>query len=369
MEIYNIEQLLPFVAMRPEFEVRHRDGFSLIDYDYQTQTTFDIPELMECRGIKFCPQGLILARPFKKFFNYGEKGSGLPLHRSHHVTKKMDGSMIHAILLERRLFFHSRGGYTDVAKKAELFVLNSPQHRYVDFCRFQLTGGWTPIFEFTAPHNRIVLRYEEEALTLIGLRHMVSGQLCSYEGLKMTADMHDVPVVESLGRIMAGSIPAFVAHTRGLKDEEGYVVHFDDGYLVKIKADEYVHYHRSLDDIGTKKRVVILCCAGGLDDVLPVIAPLDAAELLAFNEAFQEEVNVELTKVVKLTRNYDALLNVKGDPKKARKTFAYTCEVNDTPKPLRNAAFAMIDGKDPRRYLLKNFSRNPKTVKAEWRGQ
>ena len=62
---------------------------------YQDQHTFDIPELMECRGIKFCPEGLILARPFRKFFNYGERGADLPAHRPHYITHKMDGSMVH----------------------------------------------------------------------------------------------------------------------------------------------------------------------------------------------------------------------------------------------------------------------------------
>ena len=368
--IFNIEQLLPFVAMRPEFAVRQRDGFQLIDYDYVTQTTFDIPELRECRGIKFCPQGLILARPFKKFFNYGERGSDLPLHRPHHVTRKMDGSMIHGILLERRLFLHSRGGHTDVAKKAELFMLNSPQHRYNDLCRSQLINGWTPIFEFTAPHNRIVLRYENEGLTLIGVRHTISGRLLSYKGLTEMGNAYDVPVVESMGPITkaVGEI-AFIAHTRALKDEEGYVVHFDDGFQVKVKADEYVAFHRKLDEIGSKRRVVAICC-DGLDDVLPLLAPLDGMELDEFNMLFQEQVEQEMAKVGRLLATHLTYkMTTEDSDRSVRKRFAMWMHHINAPTHLRSAAFCSLDKRSARNSLFKHYMRNPDHVRAQWRGQ
>ena len=69
MRIRNISELLPFVDQKPEFVVLDRGDYQVIDYVYQDQHTFDIPELMECRGIKFDKYGLILARPFRKFFN------------------------------------------------------------------------------------------------------------------------------------------------------------------------------------------------------------------------------------------------------------------------------------------------------------
>ena len=106
-------------------------------------------------------------------------------------------------------------------------MLNSPRILYQDFCHYQLAGGRTPIFEYTAPHNRIVLRYDDEALTLLAIRHMVSGEMMPYDGLKRAGAHWNVPVVESLGRIGPGhpsDATAFVAYTRALEDEEGYVV-------------------------------------------------------------------------------------------------------------------------------------------------
>jgi len=145
MRITNINQLLPLIKDKPEFIVIDKGDYTVIDYVYQDKDTFDVPELMECRGIKFDKDGLILARPFRKFFNYGEQGSGLPMHRPHVVTKKVDGSMIHSAKLPNNVtVFMTRKGYTDVAKKAERHVLNSPNRRYLDYCNTMMKNGWTP---------------------------------------------------------------------------------------------------------------------------------------------------------------------------------------------------------------------------------
>ena len=92
MKITNIQPLLRAIESKPEFVVIDKGDFTVIDYVYQDQHTFDDPITMECRGIKFDKDGLILARPFRKFFNYGERGADLPIHRPHIITEKLDGS-------------------------------------------------------------------------------------------------------------------------------------------------------------------------------------------------------------------------------------------------------------------------------------
>lgn len=368
MDIYNIEQLLPFVRQKPEFIVLQKDGFQVIDYVYQDNNTFDIPELMECRGIKFCSQGLILARPFRKFFNYGERGSGLPAHRPHYITHKLDGSMVHPVLLDRRLFFHTRKGHTDVAKKAERHVLSTPGIDYQGLSHMAIKGGFTPIFEFTSPNNRIVLRYEEDALTLLAMRHMVSGALVSREMLRDWCLNFKVPLVNVFNMTLPGQIDKFVKHTRGLKDAEGYVIYFDDGYMVKIKAEDYVLKHRALDDLGSKKKVVALCGQGFMDDVLPILSEPDAEELMAFNHDYQQEIGLELNKVYDLVSVYKKLdPDANGGESGKRKRFALWMVRIHIASHLRSAAFGMIDGKDTRLMMIKHFIRYPETVKTKWR--
>ena len=365
MDITNINQLLPFVAQKPEFVVLDKGDYQVIDYVYQDQNTFDIPELMECRGIKFCPDGLILARPFRKFFNYGERGSDLPAHRPHVITHKLDGSMIHPVLLTRRLFFHTRKGHTDVALKAERYVLSTPGIDYQGFCYEAITDQWTPIFEYTGPNNRIVLRYELEALTLVAMRHLITGEIIPREPMLSLANAYNVPVVPALKMTLAGNVDSFVKHTRELVDAEGYVVYFDDGYMVKIKAEDYVLKHRALDDLGSKKKVVALCAQGFMDDVLPILSKADADELVAFNHDLQREISLELdASYALLTRYLDITA---GDD--SRKRFALKLNGINAPNHLRAAAFGLLDGKDARLILIKHFIRNFDMVSAKWRGE
>lgn len=362
MHITNINQLLPLVEKKPEFVVLQKEGFQVIDYVYQDQHTFDMPELMECRGIKFCPDGLILARPFRKFFNYGERGADLPAYRPHVITEKLDGSMIHPTLLGRRLFFHTRKGHTDVAKKAERFVLSTPERNYQGFCIDALKSGWTPIFEYTGPNNRIVLRYEHEDMTLLALRHTVNGTLVGRATMVEMAKPYNVPLVPVFEFDLTKDVLGFVKHARELVGAEGYVVYFDDGYMVKIKAEDYVLKHRALDDLGSKRKVVALCAQGFMDDVLPILSEPDADELTNFNNALQGEVNTLAAAAWGLVSNV-----MNGTM--SRKTFALEWAPNISPPWLAGVCFGIVDGKDARMLVLKAVEKHYDDIGVKWRGE
>ncbi len=216
MKITNINQLLPLIEGKAEFVVIDKGDYTVIDYVYQDKDTFDNPDLMECRGIKFDKDGLILARPFRKFFNYGEQGSGLPIHRSHVITEKVDGSMIHPVYLNGKIYLHTRKGHTDVAKKAERHVLSSPDIEYQKFCSHMMTSGWTPIFEYIGPDNRIVLRYDDPSLVLLACRHIVEGNILSRDSLVDVAESYNVPMVQP---------PSYMTEDTEIDDVDEFIKH------------------------------------------------------------------------------------------------------------------------------------------------
>ncbi len=363
MKITNINQLLPLIKDKAEFVVIDKGDYTVIDYVYQDKDTFDKPELMECRGIKFDKDGLILARPFRKFFNYGEQGSDLPAHRPHVITEKVDGSMIHPTSFPGGVtIFMTRKGYTDVAKKAERHILNSSGIEYLKFCSNLMTDGWTPIFEYVGPDNRIVLRYDEPSLILLACRHTIEGTLMSYDTLRGAANQYKVPLVKKKNFQLKGQTDEFIKHTRELKDAEGYVVYFDDGYMVKIKAEEYVMKHRALDDLGSKKKVVALCVQGFHDDVLPMLDEKDAAELVEFNDAVQEQINANVDAA-------DTTAKLITKDIMSRKEFALNIAPRITPKWLSGVVFGVVDGKDARLLVRKAFEKNFDDIEAKWRGQ
>jgi RNA ligase len=364
MKITNIHQLLPVIEGRPEFVVIDKGDYTVIDYVYQDQDTFNEPLLMECRGIKFDKNGLIIARPFRKFFNYGEQGSGLPIHRPHYVTHKLDGSMIHPVRLDRRTFLMTRKGHTDVAQKAERYVLSAPSEINYHAC-FQafMIKGYTPIFEYIGPDNRIVLPYNESSLQLLAARHIVNGSVMDRPTMIGIASLFLVPVVPLLYEGQISDVDGFVRKTRELKDAEGYVIYFDDGYMVKIKAEDYVLKHRALDDMSSKKKVVALCCQGFMDDVLPILNEQDAAELIEFNRQLQDEIN-------SFTRVAHGLIELCKDEPDGRKRFALNVVPSINPKWLAGVCFGIMDGKNARQLVLKAVEKGGYTdIDVKWRGQ
>jgi len=362
MKITHISQLLPLVETMPEFIVIDKGDYQVIDYVYQDQHTFDNPDLMECRGIKFDADGFILARPFRKFFNYGERGADMPAHRPHVITEKLDGSMIHPVLIKNQFYLHTRKGHTDVARKAERFMISSDVN-YRTFCKLCLRMGWTPIFEYTGPNNRIVLRYEKEDMNLLAIRNTMTGKHWGQANMRTFAKAYQIPVARTYQWDLSENLEGFVEFTRRLQDAEGFVVYFDDGYMVKIKAEDYVLKHRALDDLGSKKKVVALCAQGFMDDVLPILSEADASELIAFHD----ELQWEISKLM-LVAARSAAHVITGII--SRKDWALEVAPHIKPQWLAGVCFGIMDGKDARMMILKAVERGGyEDISVQWRGE
>lgn len=274
MEIEHIDQVLPHLVGHPEFIVAERPGYKVIDYNFAMADSFDHPMRLECRGIKFDASGRILARPFQKFFNIGERVDTQPhvldFTSPHTITQKLDGSMIHPALVDGQLVFMTRMGRTDVAMKAERHLTEDMAFALRAF----LQSGFTPIFEFTAPDNRIVIKYPVSGLTLLAARHTFSGKYMTEDNLIATADEIGVPVVKHLSPDWKSG-PEFMDFARAIMGEEGFVVRFASGLWVKAKGDDYVLKHKAKDSIFQEKNVLALVVSGEIDDVLPLLEDQD----------------------------------------------------------------------------------------------
>lgn len=285
MRIEHIDDVLPHVSGRSDFVVAERPGYTVIDYVYAAADTFDHPARMECRGIKFGPDGKILARPFAKFFNIGEKEHTqqhlIDMAQNHTIMEKIDGSMIHPAIVDGELVFMTRMGRTDVARKAEGLLTPVLERA----CREALLGmGVTPIFEFTAPDNRIIIKYEQPALHLLALRETVSGNYLPFETIRPNAirmGIAPVPFVPSVW----STTQDFVSYARAIQGAEGFVVRFDNGLWVKMKGDDYVLKHKSKDQISLEKNALAVILSGSVDDVLPLLSAEDRHGFEAYRNA------------------------------------------------------------------------------------
>lgn len=197
-----------------------------------------------CRGLIVDDNDLVLARPWPKFFNYGEHTDDtLDLDSPVEVTDKADGSLGILYPTPDGPAIATRGSFaSEQAQHASVVY----RERYAD--QWLPVPGWTYLFEIIYPANRIVLDYgPKDDLVLLGAVEIPTGtavgpidELCSgWPGPRIEVHAH---------RTLA---EALAAEPR--LNAEGLVVRYlpDSltggklaGTMVKLKQADYVVLHR-----------------------------------------------------------------------------------------------------------------------------
>ncbi|MEP3276828.1 MAG: RNA ligase [Stappiaceae bacterium] len=341
--IETLEDVLPHVV--PDTGIIHSDhgGYSVINYVFSIDNTFDTPMARECRGLKFDPEGKLMARPFHKFFNLGEKRPPQeePWHESHLVLDKLDGSMVHPATVGDEMVFMTRMGVSAQARQA--LSLASPELRAL--CRDMMAAGFTPIFEFTSPENRVVLAYEQPELTLLAIRHMRTGAYMPHHEVASIAVTHGVAMVGSSG--VVEDVSAFWTNARTLEGIEGYVIAFDDGHRLKIKTDAYALRHKALAGLEFEKNLLAWVATDAIDDVVPLLSA-EAADVVL---SYQSQVIAAVSK-------WEAEIGgfVAENGHLPRKDFALKAKDQIDPR-LQSVAFRALDGIPIRKGLMEILER------------
>lgn len=353
--INDIHDVLPAIQDRPEFIVAEKDGYKVVNYMVNLEDTFPPIKVAggdakmremrmlhnalrrECRGSKFdSVTGKIIARPYHKFFNVGERDETLlpkiDLTQAHNIIEKLDGSMIHPMMVNGVIRWCTKMGITDTSMQAEEFVAKNTVYQAVAAACIQ--GGYTPIFEWCSNKNRIVLDYPEDQLVLTAVRHMVEGDYYPYSTLEIMATTWKIPVV--------GPVNKAINEIAALENTEGIVIRFDNGHMLKMKCEWYVLRHKSKDAIMREKNVLEYIVTEKVDDVLPFLTEEDAEKLVEF----QRQVSVQIiTLVDQLEREFNHMHSAaKGN----RRIFA---EMNQG--PYKQILFKALDGHSIYDFLYK----------------
>jgi RNA ligase len=309
--ITHINDVLPHIEGRKEFRVLEKEGYNVIIYAVSFEDTFLWDEndpigsavRRECRGLIFdIGTGNLISRPYHKFFNVGEKEetqlNKINLYEPHVVLEKLDGSMIRPIPIKEGFRLATKSGITDVSMNAEVFVAD--KSHYNTFIRKCIQKGTTPIFEWVSRKNRIVVDYPEDNLILTGMRYNNTGSYLPYVVMKSYATSWNIPVVKAVDGLAVQNIDLFVKQVREWESEEGVVVRFSSGKMVKVKADDYVLRHRAKDSISQEKNVLQIIIEGSVDDLVPLLTPEDADRIQRFQRAFWvglDEVALEMAEL------------------------------------------------------------------------
>ncbi len=216
------------------------DGCKVDIFNYRLASYMDfkkIPNSCELRGLTFIDGKRFLSLP--KFFNLNESEEisydrlkNIPIKS---VTKKMDGSLVRFVKINNKVlaktkmdFFHE----TIISLAMEKFYSDNNFKHFINYC---LDNRLAPLFELVSPLNQIVCFYPKTELILLKVRNEETGEYIPLSNFDYA------PKVEE---IKFNSLDEIINTCENTTEEEGFVVEFENGTLVKIKTPWYLVRHR-----------------------------------------------------------------------------------------------------------------------------
>ena len=195
----------------------------------------------QCRGlIVDVMTSRVVARPFPKFFNYGEHDEAtLSLDEFVTITDKMDGSLgIMYRGTDGGLAIATRGSFTSEQAIHATAVFRERYAAEFDF--WAADDEFTHLFEIIYPDNRIVVDYGgADDLYYLGNIHIATGDS------QGPAPGNGWPGPQAT--VFEGRTLGHALSMEPRPNCEGLVVHYWHNDLrIKIKQDDYVALHRIL---------------------------------------------------------------------------------------------------------------------------
>jgi RNA ligase len=212
---------------------------------------------IQCRGLVTNSKGDIIARPFKKFFNYDEHSPEDIPNEHFEVYEKMDGSLGILFNYENEWILSTRGSFTSPQAIKGFEILKKYKYKY-------LPSDCTYLFEIIYPENRIVVDYgSEEKLVLLG-----SIQTNTEEEYNIHNENYEDLGFEIVTTYKTWGEGFDLLQEEISKDKEGYVIRFKNGFRMKVKGEEYKRLHRILTNISNRDIWEYLKDEKPLDDIL-----------------------------------------------------------------------------------------------------
>jgi RNA ligase len=368
-EIHHIDDIRPHITPGKGIHFFENDPFIIGRYVATMPETFQTIHDLECRGLVFdLKTGTLLSRTFHKFFNLAERQSVNDLDFTHpaRLDMKLDGSMIGAFPYKGEVVFHTRGGLSDIAADARAAASKAD----IELAQLAFEAGFTPIFEYTAPDNRVIITYPRPQLTLLALRHLNLGyyddtlarQLAQETGSSIAPSLIDKVVSPDELHSLLGDL-------QGRNDIEGAVLCFADGHRVKIKTHEYSRRHKILANIGNEKYAYDAVLQGVVDDTSVALGGDRGKVLVEFAADLERAI---LKKAEWATAEAEKFSHLDAKARAGAIQGTYD-------GALQALVFAAANGRDPReqiQHLLKRRIGTPEKrheLKAElglpnWRG-
>jgi len=240
-----------------------------------------------------------------KFFNLNQSADYMLTDVQHKdllaVYDKLDGSMIRFVSIGGQVFAKTKMSFvSDQAVAAQAIYDSNVQIR--SFVDWALSNGLAPIFEYVSPHNRIVVGYDFSDLVLLAVRNNQSG---AYLNVNSFASAWGLRVADTFSMSFSDVLSAIDSR----QDIEGFVLHFADGQMMKVKTSWYLKNHRLLTvDVASTHFLVGCVLDDTIDDVLAAV-PLDQKVvrnyILDVTQKVSRFVNDKVARISSIVASFD----------------------------------------------------------------
>lgn len=232
------EDIIPYLEKKFISEQAHPEDSDVRIFNYTQKCQFEKAwdeVTMACRGlIMNIRTGKIIARPFRKFFNYGEhvsNGWAIPTSQPE-IYAKMDGSLGILYKINGRPWIATRGSFTS---DQAIWATNWWRENIAILPEENETN----LFEIIYPANRIVVSYDFSGLVHLATIETSTGR---------TINRNWGGSVRIPARFDSRSIADLAALDE--PNSEGFVVFYpQENVRMKIKLPEYVRLHKLVTGI------------------------------------------------------------------------------------------------------------------------
>ncbi len=223
------------------------------------------PVLRLCRGIIFDREGNLVAKPFNKFFNYGEmpETKNLP-DEPYDATLKHDGHLGIIFKYKNRFFITTRGSFASRTSVVAAEMLADCADKNNWEARFP--SKLTVLAEIIHPITKVHLNYgKKEKFVLIGAYSIATLEDMDHASLSVLGKMLGLEVTERWSGESLEDLKKLM-NDLSVMDKEGYVVRFQSGLRVKFKFAAYIN--RMVEDKLSYNYIMKRMISGNLDRMI-----------------------------------------------------------------------------------------------------
>lgn len=296
------------------------------------------------RGLITKDDGMVVARPFRKFFNLDQLDQlppGQPV-----LDEKIDGSLGIAYTdTVGEVAIATRGSFTSEQALWATDWLYQPERReHLAWCASVIEDGVTPLFEIVYPANRIVVEYGDRAeLVLIACIDIHTG--CDVEDSSWPGSFapQEALTIDELDGIDE-------------RNAEGYVLRWPDGTRAKYKFPTYKRLHKLITGVNERTIWENLASGEGVEELIELVPD----EFHAWVETIVTDLRFAYSVAEESARAIAHEASTLPD----RKTQAeHVIATASNP----SVVFAMLDGKDHSERIWKDLK--PDVGSAFWNVQ